>query len=87
MKPSQMLARLEERFGHAVIAYVDADGYPMSVATDFEVDEARGIVALRAVAGDAQPPQGSGSTWSSATSAPSRASATTSAATSRSGGR
>ena len=59
MKPSQeLIARLEERFGHAVIAYVDAAGYPMSVATDFEVDEARGIVSLRAVAGDAQPPQG-----------------------------
>lgn len=59
MKPSQeLLARLEERFGHAVIAYVDAAGYPMSVATDFEVDEARGIVSLRAVVGDAQPPQG-----------------------------
>ena len=41
-----------------MIAYVDADGYPMSVATDFEVDEARGTVSLRAVAGDAQPPQG-----------------------------
>ena len=59
MKPTpELIARLEERFGHAVIAYVDADGYPMSVATDFEVDEARGIVSLRAVAGDAQPPQG-----------------------------
>ena len=59
MKPTpELIARLEERFGHAVIAYVDADGYPMSVATDFEVDEERGIVSLRAVAGDAQPPQG-----------------------------
>ena len=59
MKPKpELIAGLEERFGHAVIAYVDADGYPMSVATDFEVDEERGIVSLRAVAGDAQPPHG-----------------------------
>ena len=59
MKPTpELIARLEERFGHAVIAYVDADGYPMSVATEFEVDDERGIVSLRAVAGDAQPPHG-----------------------------
>lgn len=59
MRPKpELIARLEERFGHAVIAYVDADGYPMSVATDFEVDEARGTVSLRAVAGDTQPPEG-----------------------------
>jgi 1,4-dihydroxy-2-naphthoate polyprenyltransferase len=59
MKPTrELIGRLEERFGHAVIAYVDADGYPMSVATEFEVDEERAIVSLRAVAGDAQPPHG-----------------------------
>jgi len=59
MKPTRdLIARLEERFGHAVIAYVDAEGYPMSVATEFEVDEERGIVSLQAVAGDAQPPHG-----------------------------
>jgi 1,4-dihydroxy-2-naphthoate octaprenyltransferase len=59
MKPTrELIGRLEERFGHAVIAYVDADGYPMSVATEFEVDEERGIVSLRAVAGDGQPPHG-----------------------------
>jgi 1,4-dihydroxy-2-naphthoate octaprenyltransferase len=59
MKPTpELIARLEERFGHAVIAYVDAEGYPMSVATEFKVDEERGIVSLQAVAGDAQPPHG-----------------------------
>ena len=57
MKPSpELLGRLEERFGRAVIAYVDADGYPMSVATEFKVDRGRGVVVLDAVAGDAQPP-------------------------------
>ena len=59
MKPtSELIGGLEERFAHAVIAFVDADGYPMSVATEFEVDRERGVVSLRAVAGDAQPPQG-----------------------------
>ena len=39
MKPTpELISRLQERFGHAVIAYVDMDGYPMSVATDFQVD-------------------------------------------------
>ena len=59
MKPTpELIARLEERFGHAVIAFVDAEGYPMSVAAEFEVDGERGIVSLQAVAGDAQPPHG-----------------------------
>ena len=58
MKPTpELIGALEERFGHAVIAYVDADGYPMSVATEFEVDAQRGIVSLGNVAGDAQPPR------------------------------
>jgi 1,4-dihydroxy-2-naphthoate polyprenyltransferase len=57
MKPTQeLMGRLEERFGHAVIAFVDEDGYPMSVATEFRVDAQRGTVLLQAVAGDAQPP-------------------------------
>jgi 1,4-dihydroxy-2-naphthoate octaprenyltransferase len=58
MKPSpELIGRLEERFSHAVIAYVDADGYPMSVATGFRVDERRGLVVLDTVAGDVQPPR------------------------------
>jgi 1,4-dihydroxy-2-naphthoate polyprenyltransferase len=57
MKPNpELIGGLEERFSHAVIAYVDEDGYPMSVATEFGVDADRGVVMLQAVAGDAQPP-------------------------------
>ena len=57
MKPSpEILGRLEERFAHAVIAFVDAEGYPMSVATEFRVDTERGVLVLDAVAGEAQPP-------------------------------
>jgi 1,4-dihydroxy-2-naphthoate octaprenyltransferase len=57
MKPNpELIGGLEERFSHAVIAYVDEDGYPMSVATEFGVDADRGVVVLQAVAGEAQPP-------------------------------
>jgi 1,4-dihydroxy-2-naphthoate octaprenyltransferase len=59
LKPSpELLAGLGERFEHAVIAFVDDDGYPLSVATEFRADAERGIVTLRAVAGDGvQPPE------------------------------
>jgi 1,4-dihydroxy-2-naphthoate octaprenyltransferase len=58
MKPSpELLAGLADRFEHAVIAFVDDEGYPLSVATDFRADPDRGVVALRAVGGDeVQPP-------------------------------
>jgi 1,4-dihydroxy-2-naphthoate octaprenyltransferase len=59
VKPtSELIGGLGERFSHAVIAYVDSDGYPMSVATEFEVDLQSGTVLLRALAGEAQPPLG-----------------------------
>ena len=60
MKPSpELLAGLGERFEHAVIVFVDGEGYPLSVATDFRADPDRGVVALDAVAGDeVQPPLG-----------------------------
>ena len=59
MKPSpELLRTLPDRFAHAVIAFVGADGYPLSVATEFSVDE-RGIVVLDAPAGpEVQPPEG-----------------------------
>jgi 1,4-dihydroxy-2-naphthoate polyprenyltransferase len=59
VKPSlELLAGLGDRFSHAVIVFIDDDGYPLSVATDFRVDPNRGLVALRAVAGDeVQPPE------------------------------
>jgi 1,4-dihydroxy-2-naphthoate octaprenyltransferase len=59
LKPSpELLAGLGERFEHAVIAFLDDDGYPLSVATEFRADAERGVVTLRAVAGDElQPPE------------------------------
>ena len=60
MKPTpELIAQLEDRFSHAVIAFVDDDGYPLSVATDFHADADRGVIVLNAVAGDeVQPPEG-----------------------------
>ena len=37
-------------FSHAVLAYTDESGHPVSVATGFEVDEARNVVRLDAPA-------------------------------------
>jgi 1,4-dihydroxy-2-naphthoate polyprenyltransferase len=59
MKPTpELLGGLEDRFAHAVIAFVDEDGYPMSVAAGFRADPERGVVVLEAVAGETQPPEG-----------------------------
>jgi 1,4-dihydroxy-2-naphthoate octaprenyltransferase len=60
VKPTpELLAQLDERYEHAVIAFVGEDGYPLSVATAFRADPDRGVVALDAVAGDeVEPPEG-----------------------------
>jgi 1,4-dihydroxy-2-naphthoate octaprenyltransferase len=59
MKPSrEVLTQLRERFSHAVIAYVDEDGYPMSVATGFQVTGDGETIFLEGVGGEAQPPAG-----------------------------
>ncbi|MGZ8697267.1 MAG: UbiA family prenyltransferase [Gaiellaceae bacterium] len=60
MKPTpELIAGLQERFGHAVIAFVDDDGYPVSVATGFRADAGRGVVVLDEVGGEeVQPPEG-----------------------------
>lgn len=57
MKPDRdLIGGLQGRFTHAVIAYVDAEGYPMSVASEFRVDPDREVVVLQAVAAEVQPP-------------------------------
>ena len=43
---------------HAVLSWVDADGYPMSVAADFDADAAAGTLALGPVAPDPLPASG-----------------------------
>ncbi len=59
MKPTtELIGGLQERFSHAVIAFVDEDGYPLSVATEFRAEPGRGVVVLNAVAGETmQPPE------------------------------
>jgi 1,4-dihydroxy-2-naphthoate octaprenyltransferase len=48
---SDDLQRLD-RFPFVVVSWVDDDGYPISVATDFRTDAAAGVVALRQPAGE-----------------------------------
>jgi 1,4-dihydroxy-2-naphthoate octaprenyltransferase len=54
--PTAVLDRLEGKFTHAVISFLDDRGYPLSVATGFHVDVDRAIVELDAVAGEAVAP-------------------------------
>jgi 1,4-dihydroxy-2-naphthoate polyprenyltransferase len=60
VKPApELLEQLGERFEHAVIVFVDDEGYPLSVATDFRTEPGGGRVMLRAVGGEeVQPPEG-----------------------------
>jgi 1,4-dihydroxy-2-naphthoate polyprenyltransferase len=56
---AELLGYVERGFDHAVIAFLDDEGYPLSVATGYRVDAQRGTIELGAVAGDeAQPPMG-----------------------------
>lgn len=53
-----LLGTLEGRYTHAVVAFVDETGYPMSIATSYAVATDRGVVILDPVAGDVAPPLG-----------------------------
>lgn len=55
-----LLEGLETRgYTHAVVAFVDDDGYPLSVATGFTVRPDQGVVSLQVVAGnEVSPPLG-----------------------------
>ncbi|CAN5136893.1 hypothetical protein BH20ACT24_BH20ACT24_05400 [soil metagenome] len=48
----EMLERLEGSYTHAVIAFLDDSGYPVSVATAFAARPERGVVLLDEVAGE-----------------------------------
>jgi 1,4-dihydroxy-2-naphthoate polyprenyltransferase len=54
----QVLAEVEEGYRHAVVIFLDPEGYPMSVATEYRVDGGRGVIRLDPVAGEAAPPEG-----------------------------
>ncbi|HEX2030513.1 MAG TPA: prenyltransferase [Actinomycetota bacterium] len=53
-----LLLACREQYSHAVLAFVDRDGYPVSVATGYAVDADRGVVALDLPGGDVGPPEG-----------------------------
>jgi 1,4-dihydroxy-2-naphthoate polyprenyltransferase len=56
-KPTrQLLDTLEARYSHAVIAFLDEEGYPLSVATGFTVPAEREVVLLDGVAGEGVTP-------------------------------
>jgi len=56
---TELLESLEGNYTHAVIAFIDEEGYPLSVATGFSAAPQRGGVILDAVAGDqVRPPEG-----------------------------
>jgi 1,4-dihydroxy-2-naphthoate polyprenyltransferase len=48
--------RLEGGFSHAIVAVLDDDGYPMSVATSYRTERARGVIVLDPVAEEHLPP-------------------------------
>ena len=56
---TRLLGSLRENYTHAVIAFIDEEGYPLSVATGFEPAPDRGVVLLDPVAGEeVKPPEG-----------------------------
>jgi 1,4-dihydroxy-2-naphthoate octaprenyltransferase len=55
-----LLEEISTRFEHAVMVRLDAEGYPVSVATGYRVDPERGVISLDAPAGEElrPPPDG-----------------------------
>jgi 1,4-dihydroxy-2-naphthoate polyprenyltransferase len=49
---TRLLESLEGRYTHAVVAFVDRDGYPLSVATGFHSLPDAGVVLLDAIVGE-----------------------------------
>lgn len=52
MKATPELLTKCQGYRHAVLVFVDTDGYPVSVASDYRVDESRGVLTLATPAGD-----------------------------------
>jgi 1,4-dihydroxy-2-naphthoate polyprenyltransferase len=49
----EVLRGLGEEYAHAVLVFLDADGYPVSVATSFDVDLESGAIGLKRPSGQA----------------------------------
>lgn len=54
----EVLQRIEEGYRHAVIVFLDDEGYPMSVATEFRIDAERGTVELDTPGSEPAVPEG-----------------------------
>lgn len=52
MKATPELLTKCQGYRHAVLVFLDADGYPVSVASDYRVDESRGVLTLATSAGE-----------------------------------
>jgi 1,4-dihydroxy-2-naphthoate octaprenyltransferase len=52
MKATPELLTKCQGYEHAVLVFVDSDGYPVSVASDYRVDETRGVLTLATPAGE-----------------------------------
>lgn len=52
MKATPELLTKCQGYRHAVLVFLDADGYPVSVASDYRVDESRGVLTLATPAGE-----------------------------------
>ncbi|HEY2802661.1 MAG TPA: hypothetical protein VGJ67_01930, partial [Actinomycetota bacterium] len=52
---SKTLGRLDLEYEHAVVVTVDADGYPLGVATGYRTDTSRGVVVLDGVSAEVAP--------------------------------
>jgi 1,4-dihydroxy-2-naphthoate octaprenyltransferase len=55
---AELLEYVAGGFDHAVVAFLDDEGYPLSVATGYRVDTRRGTIELGAVTDDVAPPIG-----------------------------
>jgi len=49
---ARVLREIEQGYDHAVVIFLDREGYPLSVATGFRTDHDRGVVVLDPVAGE-----------------------------------
>jgi 1,4-dihydroxy-2-naphthoate octaprenyltransferase len=52
----EALREIREGYDHAVVVLLDDQGYPISAATGYHVDAARGVMVLEPIAGGVLPP-------------------------------
>lgn len=56
---AEVLREIETGYEHAVLVFLDRDGYPVSVASEYEIHADKGVISLATPAGvEASPPRG-----------------------------